>query len=72
MKKPDIELLVGKIKKDRGDSQAPWKEPEETPKESDTSEDDGLESAADSLMSAIKNGDTTGVVDALKNFIEMC
>lgn len=69
MKKDMITMIVGKIKKDKGLEKA------SDESESESMEDDsgyGTESAAESLIEAIHEEDTKGVIEALKSFIELC
>jgi hypothetical protein len=67
MKDKMVSEIVGKIKKDRGVESESVSEEEE-----DYSEDMGLESAAGEILSAIVDEDASGLMDALKSFVQMC
>jgi hypothetical protein len=69
MKKDMISIIVGKIKKDKDKSS----DESDLPMEEDTdTEDHALDSAAESLIEAIHDEDTKGVIEALKSFLECC
>ncbi len=62
-KKSIASLIIG--------SSAPQAEGQE-PQQEEQQEDQGLQSAADEIISAVKSGDSKGLVEALKSFMDMC
>jgi hypothetical protein len=72
MKKDMISIIVGKIKKDKEKSGEESDLSQKYSEEEGEGEDHGLESAAESLIEAIQDEDTKGVIEALKSFLECC
>ena len=71
-----ISIIVGKIKKDKGksesESESSSKMYDDGSEEEGDGEDHALESSAESLIEAIHDEDTKGVIEALKSFMECC
>lgn len=72
MAKPSgmVTAIVAKLKKDRG-GMSSEPAPVDPDAENEGSEDMGLESCGEDLISAFKAGDASGVVSALKAFFDM-
>lgn len=67
-----VSIIIGKIKKDKDKADGVSDSSYEDKEESEGDEDHALESSAESLIEAIQDEDTKGVIEALKSFIECC
>lgn len=67
-----VSIIIGKIKKDKDKAEGVSDSSYEDKEESEGDEDHALESSAESLIEAIHDEDTKGVIEALKSFIECC